>query len=75
MLEAMVASKIIKEIKLGAEFNNFIKSVGECKSKAEEDRIVAHEVMELKRRLEDPRIDKSRMKEYMLRAMYVEMLG
>lgn len=75
MLEAMVAAKIVKEIRLGAEFNQFIKSIGECKSKAEEDRIVAHEVMELKRKLEDPRMDKSRMKEYLLRAMYIEMLG
>lgn len=36
---------------------------------------MSHEVMELKRRLDDPKMDKSRLKEYLLRAMYIEMLG
>jgi AP-4 complex subunit epsilon-1 len=48
---------------------------GECKSKAEEDAIVTREVDVLKRRLADPMVDKSRMQEYLLRLVYVEMLG
>ncbi len=49
--------------------------VGECKAKVEEDAIVAREVDLLKRRLADPALDKSRMQEYLLRLIYVEMLG
>lgn len=41
----------------------------------EEDAIIAHEVDTLKRRLADPDLDKSRMQEYLLRLVYVEMLG
>ena len=51
------------------------RGAGECKSKVEEDAIVAKEVDLLKRRLADPALDKSRMQEYLLRLMYVEMLG
>jgi len=48
---------------------------GECKAKVEEDAIVAREVDTLKRRLADPEVDKSRLQEYLLRLIYVEMLG
>jgi AP-4 complex subunit epsilon-1 len=48
---------------------------GECKSKTDEDAIVAREVEVLKKRLADPALDKSRMQEYLLRVVYVEMLG
>lgn len=41
----------------------------------EEDAIVAREVDTLKRRLADPEVDKSRLQEYLLRLIYVEMLG
>ena len=41
----------------------------------EEDAIIAREVDTLKRRLADPDLDKSRMQEYLLRLVYVEMLG
>ncbi len=36
---------------------------------------MAREVEVLKRRLADPALDKSRMQEYLLRLVYVEMLG
>ncbi len=36
---------------------------------------MAREVDVLKRRLADPALDKSRMQEYLLRLVYVEMLG
>jgi hypothetical protein len=44
-------------------------------AKVEEDAIIAREVDTLKRRLADPDLDKSRMQEYLLRLVYVEMLG
>lgn len=52
-----------------------MRAIGECKSKAEEDRIIAAELETLKGRLADPRLDRSRGREYMVRVMYCEMLG
>lgn len=61
--------------KLFRELDLLVKAIGECKSKAEEDRIISAEVDVLKQRLADPRLDKSRGREYMVRVMYCEMLG
>ncbi|KAL5550092.1 hypothetical protein UlMin_000268 [Ulmus minor] len=57
------------------EFLDLVKSIGEARSKAEEDRIVIHEIETLKRRLAEPDIPKRKMKEYLIRLVYVEMLG
>ncbi|GAX83960.1 hypothetical protein CEUSTIGMA_g11384.t1 [Chlamydomonas eustigma] len=57
------------------EFENLIRSIGECKSKQEEDRIIFAEIDTLKQRLSDPKLDKTRGREYMVRAIYCEMLG
>ncbi|KAF3449258.1 hypothetical protein FNV43_RR09986 [Rhamnella rubrinervis] len=57
------------------EFLDLVKSIGEARSKAEEDRIVLHEIETLKRRLSEPDIPKRKMKEYLIRLVYVEMLG
>lgn len=57
------------------EFLDLIKSIGEARSKAEEDRIVLHEIETLKRRIVEPDIPKRKMKEYVIRLVYVEMLG
>ncbi|KGN54006.2 hypothetical protein Csa_011850 [Cucumis sativus] len=57
------------------EFLDLIKSIGEARSKAEEERIIIHEMETLKRRLTDPDIPKRKMKEYIIRLVYVEMLG
>ncbi|KAF8060347.1 AP-4 complex subunit epsilon [Scenedesmus sp. PABB004] len=57
------------------ELDVLVKAIGECRSKAEEDRIIAAEVDTLKARLADPRLDKSRGREYMVRVIYCEMLG
>ncbi|XP_027359946.1 AP-4 complex subunit epsilon-like [Abrus precatorius] len=57
------------------EFLDFIKSIGEARSKAEEDRIVIREIETLKRRINDADIPKRKMKEYIIRLLYVEMLG
>jgi hypothetical protein len=57
------------------EFDALVKAIGECKSKAEEDRIMVQEVETLKQRLTDPRLDRARGREYMVRVLYCEMLG
>ncbi|KAL5063521.1 hypothetical protein RYX36_025258 [Vicia faba] len=57
------------------EFLDLIKSIGEARSKAEEDRIVIREIETLKRRISEPDIPKRKMKEYIIRLLYVEMLG
>ncbi|KAL9263584.1 AP-4 complex subunit epsilon-like protein [Drosera capensis] len=57
------------------EFLDLIKSIGESRSKSEEDRIILHEIETLKRRITDPEIPKRKMKEYIIRLLYVEMLG
>ena len=50
------------------EFDTLIRSIGECKSKAEEDKIMMAEVDTLKQRLNDPKLDKTRIREYMVGA-------
>ncbi|XP_029129398.1 AP-4 complex subunit epsilon [Cajanus cajan] len=57
------------------EFLELVKSIGEARSKAEEDRIVVREIETLKRRIVEPDIPKRKMKEYIIRLLYVEMLG
>ena len=56
------------------EFLELVKLIGEAQSKAEEDRVV-HEIETLKRRILEPDIPKRKMKEYIIRLVYVEMLG
>ena len=57
------------------EFDQLIRAIGECKSKAEEDAIIGREVELLKPRLKDAKADKRYLKELVVRLMYVEMLG
>ncbi|KAI3453914.1 hypothetical protein Pfo_010577 [Paulownia fortunei] len=57
------------------EFLDLIKSIGEARSKAEEDRIVLGEIETLKARLTNPNTPKFKLKEYLIRLLYVEMLG
>lgn len=68
---------------LSKEFFELVKSIGESKSKQEEDRIIIHEVAQLKRKLSEVTATGStssslvnkRKKEFLIRLMYVEMLG
>ncbi|KAL6613934.1 hypothetical protein ACP70R_036204 [Stipagrostis hirtigluma subsp. patula] len=57
------------------DFLDLVKSIGEARSKAEEDRIIARELEYLKRRLADPDVPRRKMKELLLRLVYAEMLG
>jgi len=57
------------------EYLDLVKSIGECKSKIEEDAIMKNEVVYLKQRLADPKLEKGKLREYLLRLLYVELLG
>ncbi|GLD91736.1 hypothetical protein PINS_up000269 [Pythium insidiosum] len=68
---------------LSREFFELVKSIGESKSKQEEDRIIIHEVAQLKRKMSEVTTTTTttskelnkRKKEFLIRLMYVEMLG
>ncbi|KAK9837092.1 hypothetical protein WJX81_002406 [Elliptochloris bilobata] len=71
-----VASNLAKKAALWSrEFDGLIRAIGECKSKAEEDAIIGREVEILKPRLKDAKLDKHLLKEFLVRLIYVEMLG
>lgn len=57
------------------EFLELVKAIGEAKSKAEEERLVTEEIEMLKRKIAEPDVPRKRMKEYIIRLVYVEMLG
>lgn len=60
---------------LSKEFFELVKSIGESRSKQEEDKIIVNEIAILKQHLSQPGISPKKMKEYMIRAVYAEMLG
>ncbi|BBN08260.1 AP-4 complex subunit epsilon-1 [Marchantia polymorpha subsp. ruderalis] len=57
------------------EFTDIVKAIGEAKSKAEEERIVTAEIETLKKKIAEPDVPRKKMKEYIIRLVYVEMLG
>ncbi|GKY90613.1 hypothetical protein MPSEU_000034900 [Mayamaea pseudoterrestris] len=74
---------------LSKEFFTLLKEIGESKSKQEEDRIIIREIQRLKQKMETPSSsipggapqqnsllsNKKRAKEFLVRLLYVEMLG
>jgi len=56
-------------------FQNFIREIGDCRSKYEEDRIIRKEILLLKENLEKPTMQSKQMKENLMRVIYCEMLG
>jgi AP-4 complex subunit epsilon-1 len=60
---------------LSKELLELVKSIGESRSKQEEDKIITHEATYLKRKFNDKSISERRMKELLIRSLYVEMLG
>ena len=67
---------------LSREFFALVKAIGESKSKQEEDRIILGEISALKKSLSSPgdkdassSSSKKKAKEFLVRLMYVEMLG
>lgn len=57
------------------DFFELVKAIGESKSKQEEDRIISEEVIFLKKKIPETGVSKKKMKEYVIRAVYVELLG
>ena len=60
---------------LSKELFELIKSIGEARSKQEEDRIIANESVVLATKIKAPKIKDKSMKEYIIRSIYIEMLG
>ena len=60
---------------LSKELHDLIKSIGETRSKQEEDKIISSEVKTLKDKINDPKINVKSKKENLIRAIYIDMLG
>ncbi len=60
---------------LSRELFDLVKSIGESRSKQEEDRIIAAEKTSLKTKISEPGLAAKKMKELLIRAIYCEMLG
>lgn len=60
---------------LSKDFFELVKSIGESRSKQEEDKIISHEVRVLKAKMGAKNVASKKMKEYLIRMLYVEMLG
>lgn len=60
---------------MNRDFFELVKAIGESKSKQEEDRIITEEIAFLKKKIIEPGMNKKKMKEYVIRSIYVEMLG
>jgi AP-4 complex subunit epsilon-1 len=58
---------------LSREFFDLVKSIGECRSKQEEDKIIENEMSILKNRFSE--VSPKNLKELLVRSIYVEMLG
>lgn len=59
----------------GRDFFDLVKAIGESKSKQEEDRIIAEEIAFLKKAVPQCSNTRKKLKELVVRALYVEMLG
>lgn len=60
---------------LSKDFFDLVKSIGESRSKQEEDKIIVNEVHVLKTKMSAKDVAPKKMKEYLIRMIYVEMLG
>jgi AP-4 complex subunit epsilon-1 len=62
---------------LSREFFDLVKAIGECRSKQEEDKIIESETYQLKMKFSDVTNlqNPKKLKELLIRSIYVEMLG
>lgn len=60
---------------LSKELYDLIKSIGETRSKQEEDKIIQNDLQQLKSKINEKNVNAKKMKEYLIRAIYIEMLG
>lgn len=56
-------------------FYDYIRHIGQCKSKQEEDQVVAKDLVDLKAAIVRPNMDAAEMRECVTRVIYAEMLG
>ena len=60
---------------LSKDLLELIKAIGDSRSKQEEDKIIAKDCEILKKIIKESGVPPKRMKEYLIRAIYIEMLG
>ena len=60
---------------LSKELLDLVKSIGESRSKQEEDKIITKEATTLKTKFLERNLPEKKMRELLIRAIYVEMLG
>ena len=60
---------------LSKELLDLVKSIGESRSKQEEDKIITAEAQLLKQKFTERNLPEKKMRELLIRAIYVEMLG
>ena len=60
---------------MSKELSELITNIGDCKSKQQEDKIMKEEKIKLKELLSKPNSAPKLRKEYLIRAIYLEMLG
>jgi AP-4 complex subunit epsilon-1 len=81
VVNSFILYKVIEGLhKMGTEghskdFLQFVKAIGESRSKQEEDRILLSEIQTLKKCFTAPDLSAFQVKEYLVRAIYIEMLG
>jgi AP-4 complex subunit epsilon-1 len=57
------------------ELLDLVKSIGESRSKQEEDKLMEMEALTLKQKFTERHLTEKQMRELLIRAVYVEMLG
>ena len=60
---------------MSKELSELITDIGECRSKQQEDKIMKIEQIKLKELISKPNASPLQKKEYLIRAIYLEMLG
>ena len=60
---------------LSKDMLELIKQIGDSRSKQEEDKIILKEIDTLKVKIKESKTSNKLMKEYLIRAIYIEMLG
>ena len=60
---------------LSKELLDLVKSIGESRSKQEEDKIIVAEAQILKQKFQEKNLPEKKLRELLIRAIYVEILG
>lgn len=60
---------------LSKDFYDLVKAIGESRSKQEEDKIIQNEIRFLRQNMGAKDVPSKRMREFLIRMIYVEMLG